>query len=1070
MRIRQTHRFRHMVAVISLLAGFASACVWIINRPEVLNHALAIANAKGSWNVRIDRFEWRPLTGKVKLTGLSAIHKSTGRSIGIDEVDVSYTLLGLLRGKLVIDELALEGVDVVLAPSQGPKKKRERKRIDPARFLIFKHVELVEGRVEGLGISFGKDSRLDADELRLSLVPSIFGAARLAIRSDGVKLDKADRRILTAGFISLKTSTRIESWLSDFPYVNGMSGALRVQDAGVEGLSIDSIKADVDLNDDRLNLEELDIVIGGRRMVGSAVSNIDDQSFELAIDIPEPVALPHIGKDLKTIDTGGDLSGKIRLKGVGFIPSNTSGEGQAELTHRFSAAPDAPVTVALETSWRNGVFTIPGAAVVVGDDAVRASGTIDVRGKSMDIKASGVGFPIEHIFDKFKNPHLAKIFGKSDVEANLTGWGKQFKAHVEGITYDGGWKPIKAHRILTVLDASYDELRLLGSIIQDDKEVGRSDLTVKFGAKMADGNRSKNFDLVASIKDMDLAYPLEELRLSGLGNGNVEIHGPHTSFEGSARATIAEGEFIGLPFHNASTDLSISRKQLEFKDIKLALPKTKVPQFTGSLIGDLSPGRLHLHGEPLQGLTINAAYLYDSKRWKVDSIAWNDPKKPEDTFEVSGGFVSGGSMDMRARGAFDASLISAITPLVRDNSGPMEMDLAFKGSTSDPKIYGDIRFDNTSFTLRSPRVEVDGMSGALRFEGPRITFDDLVASIEDGTATLSGYLDHRGMKPYYADMTLDAKAMRYRTYDGAFNLELDGHLGLKGSFPEPLLSGDINIVDGRYTKDFTIIDAIGSKKKKRKSKSITEKGVEEFNPKLAMSVRSSGDMEIKNNVGEIFLNVNIDVAGTRKRPEVTGSINTSEGFVDYLGLNFDITRGFIEFRGPGEPPYLEVHAEKEVRVYIASLTLYGPIDNLKMDLSATSPHGPLDKHDVVSLLLFGTTDEERTEANRGGEQLGASMAAAGVGGVLAMPITRFAHIDSFSLEAADPESTGISRVSIGKEVSDRLTVKFASDIGVDNAVQTFSAEYMITDNLILEGQRSTDAKYEISGILRFRLR
>ncbi len=1071
MRMRPTHRFRHTIAVISILAGFVSACVWIVNRPEVLAHALSIANARSDWNIRVQRVNWKPLSSSIRMMGMSTVHRPTGKSFRADEVDISYRLLGLLRGRFVIDELVLRGTDIVLPPAQGPRGVKPRRRIDPARFLILKHFELVEGRVEGLDLAFGKDARLSADELRLSLIPSIFGDSRLAIRTDGIKLDKADRQILTAGFISLKTSTRVERWVSAFPYVNSFKGSLGIQDANVEGASFDSIRADVSLEDELLSLEELDITVGGRRLLGTATANLDDQSFDLAIDISKPISLPHIGKPIQTIDTGGELSGRIRLKGKGFVPSRTEGSGQADLTHRFQASPEFPVRVLADVSWRNGVFSLPAAVVAVGDDMVRASGTIDVPGRRMEINGSGERFPVEHLFDKFNNRHLARIFGRSDFTASITGWGKGFKAHVEGVTYDGGWTPIKAQKIITVLDATYDDLVLSGKAIQDDAQVGEADLAVKFGAKMADGKRFKDIDLTASMTDIDLAYPMEAFRLSGKGNGTITIKGPHTNFKGVAKARIDDGKFLGLSFDHASTELDISRMHIDFKDIRLALPKTEVSEFSGILQADFSPGRMRLHGTPLEGFDVDAYYDYDPKRWSIRQFSWKDPERPGDMLDVSGTLVSGGPLDLRANGKFDAALLSVVTAYVRDNRGPMELDLSIRGTTADPRFYGKIGFDKASLTLRDPRVEVDSLSGVMRFDGNRVSFEDIVAVIEDGSARLSGYFEHREMRPSSVDLSLEAKAMRYRSREGAFNLELDGNLALKGPFPQPVLSGDVTIVDGRYTKDFTIVDVFTAKERAAKrKKAISEEGVEFFDPRLAVRIRSSGDMEIKNNVGEIFLNVNVEIVGSRSKPEVTGSINTSEGYVDYLGLDFDITKGFIEFRGEGDTPYLEVHAQKEVRVYNVTLTLYGPIDNLKMDLSATSPHGPLDKHDVVSLLFFGATDEEREEMQRSSGQFGTSMAAAGVGGVLGGPITRFAHIDTFKLEAADPESTGISRVQVGKEVSDRLTVSFASDIGVDNAVQSFAAEYLITDNVLIKGQRSTDSKYELSGILRFRLR
>ena len=36
-------------------------------------------------------------------------------------------------------------------------------------------------------------------------------------------------------------------------------------------------------------------------------------------------------------------------------------------------------------------------------------------------------------------------------------------------------------------------------------------------------------------------------------------------------------------------------------------------------------------------------------------------------------------------------------------------------------------------------------------------------------------------------------------------------IALKGNFPDPLLSGNMLILDGKYTKDFKILDAMGGK-------------------------------------------------------------------------------------------------------------------------------------------------------------------------------------------------------------------------------------------------------------------
>ena len=99
-----------------------------------------------------------------------------------------------------------------------------------------------------------------------------------------------------------------------------------------------------------------------------------------------------------------------------------------------------------------------------------------------------------------------------------------------------------------------------------------------------------------------------------------------------------------------------------------------------------------------------------------------------------------------------------------------------------------------------------------------------------------------------------------------------------------------------------------------------------------------------------------------------------------------------------------------------------------------------------------------------------AMAAQQLTHVVERPVKKWAHLDTFRLEASDPTSTSISRVAVGKKVSDRLEFHFTTDINTKDAEQTFVAEYLFTDNLLVKGSRSTEGRYEMSGVLRFRLR
>lgn len=1066
MTARHHHLFRTLVALAAIASGFVSAAAWIINRPETLRHALAVANLKSSWHVGIEKFTWRPLEGTFEIHGITAANEKRGKRLAAEELSLSYRLLGLLRGKLVIDRLAIRGVDLSLPPAPGPKEKRAHRRLNLARLLLLRNLEIEDARVEGLSIAFGKEMAFALDALEFSLRPTLFGDTRLSLLAEGSRLSKGERGIVRAGSLTLAASTDLARWDDDFPYLNGIDGSVHAADILLEGIAADSLGASVEMDDASVRLTSLECSVGGRALTGTLTADRTEQLFDLAVDIPKPIALPFIGRPTETIDTAGELSGKIRIEGRGFIPSETEGKGRMELTHRFDAAAEAPVSVAADLSWREGAIAISDAAIRAGSDALSASGTIDARRKRFAFKAKGANFPIEHIFTIFRNPHMRKIFGASDVEGSIEGWGKTFTARVQGTTRGGGWRPITAGRIETELEATYDLLKLKGTIFSGDRQTGEADLTIRYGPKVGSAPRSKQIDLEAKIDGHPLEESLASMGLAGTGDGRIRLVGPHTAFRGEADARISHGSWHGLPLERVASKLSITRRQILFGDLSLKFPRIDAAPISGNVVGDIGDGSIRLHGTPMAGLSLDATYQGPTSRWTIRGISWADPARPGNRLAASGSLASGGAMDVRIGGAIDLSALAFLTPFMREGSGPVDLTLAMRGSSADPGLFGTLAFHDNTFSPRGARLTLEHVDGALRFEGDRVLFDGVRARIEDGELAASGSFVRRGFSPVSADLTLTGRSMLYRSDDSTLRLELDGTVALSGPLSSPLLSGDVTILDGRYTKDFTLADAMGGKEgRARKGK----EALSEFDPRLGLRVRNTGDLAIRNNVGDIWLNMNVDIRGTRRRPSVSGSIQAVEGKILYLGMDFDITKGFIELAEKYAAPFLEVHGQKEVGVYNVTAVLHGPTDNLALDLSATSPAGPLEKRDVVSLILFGITDQERASLRQAGGQITTSLAAGAVSGIVGRPVQKITGLDVFRLEAATG-TTNVSRLSMGKRITDRLTVNLATDINTSDAVQTVIGEYQITDNLLLTGERATDSSSRITGSLRFRLR
>lgn len=1068
MHVGTSNRVRQLIAIVALIAGFASTCAWLINRPETLAHALAIANIRSTFRVEATSFRFTPLTSTMALRGLTISQPSTGKQLSVDNISLHYRLWGLLRGKFVIDSINVNGVRITLPPqASDAAERKEHKRINIARLVLLKNLEITDASINDISMSFGKNLQLALDQMHIALIPSLFGEGRLAIHTSGLSLSKEDRPIFSSAELALRTATSFERWTPLFPYFNAFHGKLSLFDATLQGLPIENISAEIQKEDELLNLSKLSIRIGGRELAGSLNTDIDAQRFAVAIDIPEEIKLPFIGKPIETIDTAGAVTASVRLEGTGFVPTESSAQGHLDLVYRFDLNPTSPLAVSTDVGWNNGVLRFENAKAVAGFNAFSFGGSIDIPGKQMNLAAAGKLFPLEHVFDKFQNPHLAKIYGPTDFEGTFKGWGKAFEAKVIGITQLGGWKPVIAERVLAELTATYDMLSLKGTILTGNRETGKANLLIRYGPKIGEELRTKDITLDASITAMPLDNTLREWGLAGIGTGSIQLRGLSTNFTGLVKADVVNGAWHNIPFEHVAAAVDLSRHRITFRDMAVTLPGIAPTSLTGNLIGDITESNFRLHGEPLTGLNIDAAYASTANRWNITQISWKDPELENEGLTASGSITSAGPISLRIHGAFDPKVIAKLANrTLRDARGRIETDIAIGGTTANPTPSGHITLKDTSLRLRSPQIALANMNGSIAMQGNTLRCEQLAAEMDDASLTLSGSITHRGLKFENSNLNLEAKSLRYRTEDRSFRMELNANLALTGSFPNPLLSGDITVLDGRYSKDFNIIEAMTGEAERRRAIATNETPV--FNPRLRIKVRNSGELAIRNNVGDIWLNTDIDINGTREKPLVSGAIDTTSGQIHYLGILFDINRGFLEFRGDVDNPYLEIYASKEVNIYNISAVLHGFTDNLQLDLSATSPSGPLDKRDVVSLILFGTTEQDRTA--RAGSQFTTSMVAQSLTGALTGPISRFAGLDEFRLEAADPSTRNISRVNIGKKVSDRLTVKFSTEINKSSSVQTFSAEYQITDNLLIKGSQSTDATSEFSGLLRFRLR
>jgi len=1060
---KKNKQLRNLLLAVFITAALFVSIFYVLNRIETVQYILNTATSMSEWKIKLKSFDLSPIARSIKISGIEINNKSNGKLITVSKCKIKYRLLDILRGKIYIKNLEIDGVRASL--SKEIKKSEKLKHLDVSKLFFIQNIILKHGIVKDIQVNFGKDVYISSDEIRIKMGPKLLGSTELQLRVDGLSVNKDQNSIIEVAALNIETSTSRTKWTEDIPFVNALDGNLIANDIRVKYQNIDSFQSSVKFNDNKLNVESFLLRFDKKDIKGTLGLDIDTDKWTTNIEIPNPVHFPYLGKPLKTINSEGDLSGSINAEGSGLNFKENTGKATANLVYKFTTSSKNPVNLQAALNWSQGIFSINNTKIIADNNEIDFVGDFNVNKKAMQIKAHAKQFPVEEGLEKFNSPHFKKLYGKSDFDADITGWGKDFQIDVKAVTFDGGYKPLRAEKALTDLKATYNKLDFKWEVYEQGVSTGKADLVVNLGKSVPDQDRSKDLDLHVVVKDHPVDKLLPAYKISGLISGSLNIKGPIQSFKGDAVGKIINGKVIIVPFDEITTNVNITRKQITFNNIVVTPSTLDKIAFSNPLTINLREGALTIEGAPDPWIDINIGYTYANNLWNAKKIEYKDNEDGQYSATLSGSIKGDKTISLKADGLVNLKSFTPLTYFVREASGPAKIDLHISGTTTNPNLNGDIEFNDCTLYTRQIYLPMEHLFGTLEFKNHTINFVNIVGDLEDGRFSLKGDLTYQDYAMVSSNLRLEGQGLRYKMEDGSFRAEFDGNIELVGKFPSPLLSGDITLVDAKYTKDFNLLETV------TKKKPIKKKGEYVFSPKLNLRIKNTGDFLIKNNVGEISLGADLDVKGTRKDPKLGGVVQVVEGEIHYMGMNFDITKGFVELREGNEDPYLEVTAQKEIKTYNITAEVHGHINNLAIDLSATSPYGSLEKRDVISLLAFGITESEREQlaASRGG-QFEISMAAQQLTHIIERPVTKLTGLDTFRLESSDPSNQSVSRVVVGKQISDRLTIDFTTDINTVNAVQTVIGEYLVTDNLVLKGARSTDENYEISGALRFRFR
>ena len=415
---------------------------------------------------------------------------------------------------------------------------------------------------------------------------------------------------------------------------------------------------------------------------------------------------------------------------------------------------------------------------------------------------------------------------------------------------------------------------------------------------------------------------------------------------------------------------------------------------------------------------------------------------------------------------------AVIRPFLEDGNdawGTILIDAGLDGTLAQPEIRGNITLDRLGMIIPGLEQRLHDVTGRIVLSPGALLLEKVAGGIDDGSFTLGGRVDLKDLKPDRVDLKATARKLPIEIPD-TLSLLLDSRLDLSGTAEKSLLKGEIVLLEGRYTKDVELNLIKGITVKTREVAPEPPAGEVPFLSNMALNiiVKRRESFVVENNLADMSLSPDLRIQGTAERPVVSGRAAVDEGVITYQKTAFEIRKGVVDFLNPYKTePTIDIESEVSVRDWIVTLKISGTPDNLKFELTSN----PAEEHaDILSLLVFGKTLKEMRQGDGGSSFSARQMLGDVLTESVASGVKDATGLDIVEMEygeAADNNGADDIKVTVGKELSRRITVKYGAELKKGETVQKVTSEYKILEDLMVSAFQDTDGNF--GGALTFRM-
>ena len=549
-----------------------------------------------------------------------------------------------------------------------------------------------------------------------------------------------------------------------------------------------------------------------------------------------------------------------------------------------------------------------------------------------------------------------------------------------------------------------------------------------------------------AMEDVNLSFSIQDMQVKITGKLNFDV---------DATYDLKKGDFKGQLIFDKTETASYF----------LAAGK---PEFHGTLSGQVqAAGNMHDAANASVQVNLDALHLlvkdislvqFDQISLEMDEQKLTIPQfemvvLSSGSLKVKGDAHLGGPLDIGVDGQIPLAVAGLFSDELVDATGMITLKGGITGDTGSPKIDARIDLENIGMTVPGLVQKLDDLHGSIFVTPENIRIENMKGLLDTGSFSINGTIGHDKFTPRQVDLAIAAKALPLEVPD-TLSMLLNADINITGKDRIGDATGEVVLLDGVYYKDVKInLLQVATDRKRTLAPASSPVALPYFDMfNLDIKVKNRQPFYVQNNLADLEISPDLEIGGGLDRPVISGRAEVKTGTVTFQKRTFTVKKGVIDFvNSYRTEAVIDIESEATIRNWLIKLAIKGAPDNLDMKLSSVPKESD---SDILSLILFGKTSQELVAGEGGSKRSNAQIMSEMLADTFGEDIKKNAGVDILQLESidgGDDDDKAGTQVTVGKHLSDRMTVKYAVESKDGTVIQRAITEYKLLEKILVSG-------------------